>query len=215
MFRNREDAARRLAERLKGRRLTRPVVLAIPRGGLVTGTVLARELGAELDVALARKLRAPGQAGLALGAVAEDGHIYLAPHAALLRDTYGGYLDQEVDFQLGEIARLRRLFRGSGPPAVLRDRSVIVADDGLLSGSTLIAALRFAREQMPHELIAAVPVAAAEGIEAARRRCDELVYLDAVETCAWLGRFYEDFPTVSEEEAVALFHGAAPLAVTA
>jgi predicted phosphoribosyltransferase len=213
MFRDREDAARRLAERLEGRRLTRPVVLAVPRGGLVTGAVLARALAAELDVALARKLRAPGQAGLALGAVGEDGHVYLAPHAALLRDSYGGYLDREVDFQLGEIARLRRLFRGGGPPAVLGDRSVIVADDGLLSGSTLIAALRFAREQRPRELLAAVPVAVAEAVEAVRRRCDELVYLDAVEACSWLGRFYQDFPTVSEEEAVALFHGAAPVAV--
>src|SRR5271167_486408 len=93
MFRNREDAARQLAEKLKGRELYDPLVLAIPRGGVVTGAVLARELGADLDVVLSRKLRAPGQPELAIGAVSEDGQVYLNHHAQQFLDRLEEYLE--------------------------------------------------------------------------------------------------------------------------
>src|SRR5262249_52056177 len=149
-----EDAARRLAERLKEKKLYDPVVLAIPRGGLATGAVLARELGAELDVVLPRKLRLPDRPESTLGAVSEDGSVHLAPHAALLVDLYGGYVERERVRQLSEIARRRKMYRAVRPPAVLEGRSVIVADDAVTTGSTLMAALHGVRSRRPREVIA-------------------------------------------------------------
>ena len=130
MFPDREDAARALAARLKDRALADPLVLAIPRGGVVTGAVLARELGAELDVVLSRKLRAPGQPEVALGAVSEDGRVYLNPHLAGRMNDLRDYLAIERRHQLAEMARRRALFRAVRPQAAVAGRTVIVADDG-------------------------------------------------------------------------------------
>jgi predicted phosphoribosyltransferase len=204
MFRDREDAARRLAARLKGRPLREPLVLAIPRGGVVTGAVLARELGAELDVVLARKLRAPGQPELAIGAVAEEGQAYLNPQAEEFLDVLGEYLVQERRHQLAEIARRRRLFRAARHAARLAGRSVIVTDDGIATGSTMIAALQAARAQKPRELIVAVPVAPADRLEEVRRWCDDVVCLLSPEEFWAVGQFYADFTQVEDEEVVRL-----------
>jgi len=116
MFRNREDAAYQLARKLKGRELLDPLVLAIPRGGVVTGGVLASELGAELDVVLSRKLRAPEQPELAVGAVSEDGHVYLSRHAQEVLELTEDYLAEERRHQLAEIARRKKTVpRGPAP----------------------------------------------------------------------------------------------------
>jgi len=120
-------------------------VLAIPRGGVVTGAVLARELGAELDVVLARKLRAPGQPELAIGAIAESGDVYLNPELEGLSGEWEDYLVEERRYQLAEIARRKKLFRAARPAASVAGRSVIVADDGIATGSTMIAALKVVR----------------------------------------------------------------------
>ena len=116
MFRDREDAAHLLVQRLKGHPFHDPVVLAIPRGGVVTGAVLARELGAELDVVLSRKLRAPFQPELAIGAVAEDGQVYLEPRVREALELTDEYLSEEQRYQLGEIERRKKLFRKVRPP---------------------------------------------------------------------------------------------------
>jgi predicted phosphoribosyltransferase len=204
MFRDREDAARRLAARLKGRPLREPLVLAIPRGGVVTGAVLARELGAELDVVLSRKLRAPGQPELAIGAIAEDGQVYLNPQAKEFLDELGDYLVKERRHQLAEIARRRKLFRAARPRARIAGRSVIVTDDGIATGSTMIAALQAARAQKPSELIVAVPVAPPDRLEEVRRWCDDVVCLLSPDTFWAVGQFYGDFAQVEDEEAVEL-----------
>ena len=149
MFRNREDAARQLAEKLKGRQLHDPLVLAIPRGGVVTGAVLARELGADLDVVLSRKLRAPGQPELAIGAISEDGRVYLNHHAEAFLDLLEDYLAEERRHQLSEIGRRKKLFRAVRPEAPITGRSVIVTDDGIATGSTMIAALQAVKTQNP------------------------------------------------------------------
>src|SRR5439155_5581553 len=116
MFHDREDAGRQVAEALKGRRLYDPVVLGIPRGGVVIGAVLAEELGAELDVVLSRKLRAPDQPEFALGAVSEDGRVFLNPSVPDAIDLSGQWFQEERLFQMDEIARRRKLFRSVRPP---------------------------------------------------------------------------------------------------
>jgi len=210
MFRNREDAADRLAAKLKGRPLHEPLVLAVPRGGVVTGFVLARELGAEFDVILSRKLRAPGQPELAIGAIAEDGQVYLNHHAPGYLETIEGYLVGERRHQLAEIARRRKLFRAVRPPAAIADRSVIVTDDGIATGSTMIAALQAVRTQKPRELIVAVPVASPDCLAEIRRWCDDLVCLLVPEEFWAVGQFYADFTQVNDKEAVELLRDFSP-----
>jgi putative phosphoribosyl transferase len=200
MFRDREDAARRLAAKLKGRELHDPLVLAIPRGGVVTGAVLAQELGAELDVVLSRKLRAPGQPELAIGAIAEDGQVYLNHLAQEFRDALEDYLDEERRHQIAEIARRRKLFRAGRPQARMEGRSVIVTDDGIATGSTMIAALQAVKTQKPRELIVAVPVASPDRLEEVRRWCDDAVCLLTPEEFWAVGQFYADFTQVEDEE---------------
>jgi predicted phosphoribosyltransferase len=208
MFQNREDAARQLAELLKGRELHDPLVLAIPRGGVVTGVVLAQELGAELDVVLARKLRAPGYPELAFGAVSEDGHSYLNRHAQDLLGIPEGYLAEERHHQFREIARRKQLFRQVRPPAAIAGRSVIVTDDGIATGSTMLAALQVVKAQNPREVIVAVPVAAPDHLEEVGRWCDDVVCLLRPEAFWAIGQFYEDFTQVEDDQVVDLLRQA-------
>ncbi len=208
MFRDREDAGRQLAEKLKGRELWEPLVLAIPRGGVVVGSVLAQELGAELDVVLSRKLRAPWQPELALGAVAEDGSVFLEPHYREAIDQAEDYLDTERGRQLAEIARRRQLFRAVKPQAPVAGRSVIVTDDGIATGSTMIAALQGLKVQQPHEVIVAVPVGSPDRLKDVRRWCDDLVCLLSPQDFWAIGQFYADFTQVDDEEVVELLRAA-------
>jgi len=210
MFRNREDAACQLAERLKGRELYDPLVLAIPRGGVVTGAVLARELGADLDVVLSRKLRAPMQPELAVGAIPENGRAYFNHHAQPYLDEMKEYLDEERRYQLSEIARRKKLFRGVRPQAQVAGRSVIVTDDGIATGSTMIVALQAVKSQNPHEVIVAVPVASPDRLEEVRRWCDDVVCLLSPEEFWAIGQFYEDFGQVEDDEVVRLLREFAP-----
>lgn len=209
VFRDREDAARRLAQRLKGRVLRHPLVLAIPRGGVVTGAVLARELGAELDVVLSRKLRAPRQPELAVGAIAEDGSVYLNPDTRPLLHGREEYLAEECRHQVAEIARRKELVRGVRPPAPVAGRSVIVTDDGIATGSTMIAALQSIRAQGPAELIVAVPVASPDRLAEVHRWCDDLVCLLVPEEFWAIGQFYADFTQVEDGQVVSLLREAA------
>lgn len=202
MFHDREEGGRHLAARLKGRKLRDPLVLAIPRGGIITGAVLARELGAELDVVLSRKLRAPGQPELAVGAISEDGRVHLNHLARQVLALTDEYLEQEKTHQLTEIARRKKLFRTVRPPSPIAGRSVIVTDDGIATGSTMIAALQTVRLQKPLELIVAVPVAAPSRLEEVRRWCDDAVCVLTPEEFWAVGEFYEDFTQVEDEEVV-------------
>jgi predicted phosphoribosyltransferase/nucleotide-binding universal stress UspA family protein len=204
MFRDRQEAAERLACRLRTRVLHDPLVLGIPRGGVVLGAVLARALKADLDVVLSRKLRAPGRPELALGALAEDGAVYLDPLVRDWPDGVKGYLEVEKRYQAAEIARRKQHFRAVRPQARIGGRSVIVTDDGIATGATILAALYFVRNHRPRELIVAVPVCAADQVEEVRRRCDELVCLISPEDFAAVSQFYEDFGQVEDEEVVQL-----------
>ena len=204
MFHNRDDAAQQLAVKLHGRQLRHPIVLAIPRGGVALGAVLARELGADLDVILARKLRAPGNPELALGAVAENSQVFL--NEDIVDRGQQAYLDQEAQVQLREIARRRRLFRGSRRSQAVQGRSVILVDDGIATGSTMMAALRAVRGLRPHEIIVAVPVADPDRLRPMRPLCDQLICLRQDPHLRAVGQYYEDFSQVDDKQVVALLH---------
>lgn len=204
MFKDREDAGRRLADELRGVPLRDPLVLAIPRGGVVVGAELAKGLGADLDVVLSRKLRSPEQPELALGAISESGEVYLTRHAAALTDDGDGVIEEERRRQSAEIDRLRKVFRAVREREPAAGRSVIITDDGIATGSTLIAALHTVRAQRPHELIAAVPVAPPDRLKVVRELCDRLVCLASPESFWAVGQFYENFDEVSDSQVVEL-----------
>jgi predicted phosphoribosyltransferase len=209
MFQDRADAAYRLAGKLKGRALQNPLVLAIPRGGVVTGAVLAKELDAELDVCLSRKLRAPGQPEAAVGAIAEDGNVYLSRHARKIQGLTVEYLAQERHYQLAEIARRKRLFRSIRSPAPIAGCSVIVTDDGIATGATMIAALHVIMEQQPVETIVAVPVAHPDRLAEVRQWCDDVVCLLKSRRFSAVSQAYADFRQVDDEQVAEILRRAA------
>ena len=209
IFPDRAAAGRMLAERLGGLSLHDPVVLAIPRGGVETGAAIARGLGCELDVVLARKLRAPDQPELAIGAVSEDGAVYLNDDVTALAGVDSDALEVERRRQVAEIARRRTMFRAVRPQAGVKGRSVILTDDGVATGATMIAALHAVRAAGPKEIIVAVPVGAAQRIAAIRSLCDRVVCLREEEAFWAVGQFYRDFEQVEDERVVELLrdHG--------
>lgn len=204
IFADRTDAGRRLAAALRGTPLHRPLVLAVPRGGVVVGAEIARALGAELDVVLARKLRSAAFPELAIGAVAESGEVYLDAYCRQMCDAFREALNGERLVQMSEIRSRRRLYRGARTPASIAGRSVVLTDDGIATGSTLIAAVRTVRGAGPGELIVAVPVAPAESAGVIRGMCDRLVCLIEADEFCCVGAFYREFDPVSDERVVDL-----------
>jgi putative phosphoribosyl transferase len=203
MFASRVDAARRLAAALSRYRGMNSLVLAIPRGAVEMGRVLADELSGELDVVLVRKLRSPTSAEFAVGAMDETGWAYVAPYAA----QYGAdaaYLEQEQRLQLETLRKRRAEYTPARPPIDPKDRIVIVVDDGLATGATMLAALHAARAKAPARLVCAVPVAAPDSLELVRPHCDEVVCLEAPPEFYAVGQFYREFAQVEDEEVVAL-----------
>ena len=205
MFDTREQAGLLLAKELSGLPLLRPLVLAIPRGGIDVGLSIARGLNAELDVVLARKLRCPTQPEFAIGAVNETGDVFLDRFGAAAAALSDAEIERERQFQLGEIARRRQLYLSVRPKAEVAGRSVILTDDGIATGSTMIAAIRSVRAGRPHEIIVAVPVAAPQRATEIAQICDRLVCLLQPEDFQAVGQFYRSFDQVSDERVVALF----------
>jgi putative phosphoribosyl transferase len=205
MFQNREDAGNQLAERLKDRKLQAPLVLAIPRGGVVVGAALARGLEAELDIVLSRKIPTPYQPELAIGAICEDGQVYLNDYAQGLVEKLDDYLVSECQHQMAEISRRKKLFRRAKSKAPITGRSVIVTDDGIATGSTMVAALQTVRSQKPAELIVAVPVSSPDRLREVSKLCDEVICIATPDDFQAVGQYYRDFAQVEDQEALQLF----------
>ncbi|HEX5698878.1 MAG TPA: phosphoribosyltransferase family protein [Rhodoferax sp.] len=207
MFQDRIDAAQQLADRLKSYRGKHPLVLAIPRGAVPMGQVIAKELNGELDVVLVRKLRAPQQPELAIGSVDESGWTYLADHA---RDCGGSasYIETEKRAQVETIRQRRAQYTPIRPPISPAGRTVIVIDDGLATGATMIAALHGLRASKPAKLICAVPVAPPDTLAKVADLADEVVCLESPEYFQAVGQFYLHFPQVDDDEVIEILRQA-------
>jgi putative phosphoribosyl transferase len=204
IFQDRREAGQQLAAALAAYRNRRPFVLAIPRGGVVVGYEVAKALDAPLDVVVPRKLRAPYNPELAVGAVAHDGSIYLDSPLVSHLDVTEEYLREETARQLEEIQRRMQIYRGDRPPPALEGTAAIVVDDGIATGSTMIAALRATRAARPAHLVAAIPVAPAEGVAMLRREADDVVCLHTPPMFYAVGQFYIDFAQTDDAEVIAL-----------
>ncbi len=212
LFTDRAEAGWMLVERLRAAGLAasrraaadRLLVLAIPRGGVEIGAVLARGLGADLDVVLSRKLRAPRQPELALGAVAEDGHVYLNHFASAMTDAGDAFIEAERTRQMAEISRRREMYRAVRPQVPVAGRTVIITDDGIATGATMIAALHTVRAGGAREIVVAVPVASPDRLDAIRASCDRVVCLHEPAAFWAIGQFYRDFEQVEDERVVEL-----------
>lgn len=202
LFVDRIQAAHMLAERLDAYRDADALVLAIPRGAAPMGRVIADALHADLDVVLVRKLGAPGNREFAVGAVDESGTMHVAEYAA----TAGAdrsYLGQERARQLQRIREQRRLYSQERPPIDPAGRVVIVVDDGLATGETMVAALAAVRRQAPAKLVCAVPVASGDALARVRSLADEVVCLHVPPHFGGVGAFYLRFDQVEDEDVVA------------
>ena len=199
MFTDRLDAARQLAAALAAWRDRNALVLAIPRGAVPMGAALAESLHADLDVVLVRKLGAPWQPEYAVGAIDETGWSFTSDPSAADED----YLKAERERQLERLRQRRQMYSPGRPPIDPRGRVVIVVDDGLATGSTMIAALHAVRSQSPQRLICAVPVAAPESLKKVEPYADEVVCLSAPPIFQAVGQFYGNFDQVEDDEVVA------------
>lgn len=206
-FDDRVDAGRQLAKALVAYAGTDPLVLAIPRGALPLGRVVAESLDGDLDVVLVRKLGAPCNPEFAVGSVGESGKVMVAEYAAQAgADSH--YIAEEAERQLATIRRRRVQYDQVQPAVPVTGRTVIVVDDGMATGSTMCAALQELRYQKPAKLVCAVPVASQDAAARVRPLCDALVCLGIEADFAGVGQFYWDFRQVEDDEAQRILTGA-------
>lgn len=206
-FADRLDAAQQLSQALRTWRGHHPLILAIPRGALEIGRILAQRLDGELDVVLVRKLRAPASPEFAIGSVDESGWTYIAPYAPAT-GANEAYIEEEKRFQLAVLKDRRKRYTPDRAPIDAAGRIVIVVDDGLATGATMVAALHAVRARQPATLICAVPVASPESLALVRPLADEVVCLHVPVDFDSVGRFYRSFEQVEDAQAMSLLNEA-------
>lgn len=209
-FKDRRAAGKLLAARLLEYKSEQPLVLALPRGGVPVAYEVAMALDAPLDIIVVRKLGAPGQPELGIGAVVDGDH----PQSVLNADVMSvlhvsdAYLEREVALELQEIRRRQECYRGGRPPAPIEGRTVIVVDDGIATGGSVRAALRGVRRAHPRRLILAVPVAPPATIDLLQAEADTVVCLSTPPFFHAVGQFYDDFTQTTDEEVIRLLDAA-------
>jgi putative phosphoribosyl transferase len=203
-FIDRTDAGRQLAKALARYKAQRPVVLALPRGGVPVAAEVATALDAPLDLILVRKIGVPFQPELAMGAVVDGGKPIIVRNEDVISLT--GVSEQEFnatcDQQLAEIERRRKLYLGDRPHSQIAGRTVIVVDDGIATGATTRAALQAIRMRKPSKLVLAIPVAPTATLKELHGEADDIICLEDYEDFGAIGLFYSDFRQVSDTEVI-------------
>jgi len=183
------------------------IVLGIPRGGVIVAAEVAKILSCPLDIIVVRKIGAPNESELAVGAIGEPkGAKYINEKLAVELGADKGYLDQEIKIQILEIKRRERVYRQGREALDLKDKTVIVVDDGTATGATAIAALREVWNNNPKKVILALPVVAQDTLEKLTKEADEVIFLEKPWPFFSVGQFYEEFEQVSDEEVIDLLN---------
>lgn len=203
IFVDRQEAGRRLADALGDLKGEGVVVLGIPRGGVVVAAEVARANGWPLDTVIPRKVRAPGNPELGLGAIAPGVRV-LDQRMLEMLGVSESYLEREIAEEEREIERRSDAYRRGRPPVDVRDKMAVVVDDGIATGGTATAAVRWAKAQGARKVILAVPVAPAEGVRNLSTEADEVVCLETPEPFYAVGQWYQEFPQTSDDEVLQL-----------
>ena len=214
IFKDRVDAAQKLAKKLEWVKRENPIILAIPRGGVVTGDVIAKTLGLSLDIIVSRKVGAPYNPELAIGAVAHDGSFF--PNSELI-NALGipkNYLDEKIAEQMEEIKHRLVKFRGR-TDYDLKNKTVILVDDGIATGATVFVALEWIKKQQPKKVIVAIPIGPRDTIERLSK-ISEVVVLDAPVIFGAVGEFYQSFDQVEDYQVAEIMssYGFRPKSLT-
>jgi putative phosphoribosyl transferase len=201
-FRDRIEAGKLLAERLAENKYAPMMVLGIPRGGVIVGDIVAKKLGADFDIVIPRKLGAPGNEELAIGAVMEDGTSYINTHIVNALRIPENYIESERLRQVAEIRRRSTTYRKQGLSYNVTSKNAIIVDDGIATGATVIASARWARKHHPSTLTIAVPVAPSQSVEVLEQESDSVIVLHTPHDFGSVGQFYEEFGPVSDDQVI-------------
>ncbi len=204
-FKDREEAARLLIEKLSDYVGTNPLVLAIPRGSVGMGRMIADALKGELDLVLVHKIGLPGDPELAIGAVSENGAYFTTSYFSSL-NVPGEWIQKEVECQTKRLQEQRRLFTPARAAVGTRGRVVIIVDDCIATGSTVLAAVQGVAQGSPKKIVVATPVAPPDTVGSVRREVDKVVVISTPEDFHSVGEFYEKFPQVSDQEVVKILN---------
>lgn len=200
-FRDRQHAGRELAERLVGQGAgTDTIVLGIPRGGVILADIVATRLKAGFDIVIPRKLGAPENDELAIGAVMQDGTSYLNRYLVNALRISDEYLEHEKSRQISEIGRRSEAYRKQDLPTRISGKKAILVDDGIATGATVIASARWVRKQNPSGLTIAVPVAPTQSVEVLEEEADTVIAVHKSREFSAVGQFYEQFEPVTDEQ---------------
>lgn len=215
-YANRREAGADLAQRLGAYdRRSDVIVLGLPRGGVPVAAEVARHLHAPLDVFIVRKLGLPGHRELAMGAIASGGVRILNTDVMSLVPVPPAAIEAVVAEETRELARRERLYRGTRPPLALKDQVVVLVDDGLATGSSMMAAVQAVRQHEPRRVVVAVPVGSAEACDKLERMADEMVCARTPRYFSAVGQWYLDFSDTEDDEVQALLARPAPAATSA
>jgi putative phosphoribosyl transferase len=198
IFRDREEAGKRLAVALAELKGSDTVVLGIPRGGVVVAKEVAKALGAPLDVVVTRKIEAPGEPEYALGAVTQEGDVIMDRQAAESLGATQEYIDDQVRKKREEVRERMQRLRGNAPYPELRGKVVVIVDDGIATGSSVSAAVMSVKKRNPKKIVVAAPVAPADAVETLSEDGTKVVCLETPESFLAIGEFYRDFDQVED-----------------
>ena len=205
MFQNRKEAGRKLADKLEKYSDEKDIiVLALPRGGVTIGAEIAKKIGSPLDVIITRKIHFPGEPEVAIGAIAENGKVALNDQVVESYNIPQSYLDEEICKQKAEIERRLITYRGGKKLTFKKDKTVILVDDGVATGFTIIAAINALKEEGIKKLIVAVPVSPQDTFLKLKSLVDEIICLETPEFFLAIGEFYYEFEQLTDEEVMQL-----------
>ena len=202
MFRDRLEAGEKLAEVLSDYRGERVAVIAIPRGGVEVGYAVAERFDSPLEVTVPRKIGSPMDPELAVGAVAEDGTIYVEEDVVRMLGVREDWIRVEAERELQEVRRRLELYRGGKPLPGLREYVVLLVDDGIATGATIIATARFLRKLNPRRLVIAAPVAPPEVLPKLSREADDVRCVETPTPFFAIGQFYQDFSQLDDSKVI-------------